>query len=137
MCLRLFASCLATCVFICRLVCSVFRLLHFISIVFISFDCFIIIMSSKGAPIKIIAGYYQGLSGWTDKIKGATKCYTYVILMLDEEKGTEKCTKVLSENYVLKAEMEDPKNAEEAMLMEYVNIDAHLTKFVRSAVFIL
>jgi hypothetical protein len=84
--------------------------------------------SNKGSPIKIIGGAHKGCTGWLDKSRETTDCYTPVIV---RHRSKEKVTKCKHENYVLVTEVKDPVNYEEAMMQQHPDMEDLLNQLVR------
>ena len=86
----------------------------------------------KGAGVKFVAGKYAGLQGWINDGENATDCYAPVIVKMKRSKGgAELATMVKHENYVLLADLGNPKNYEEAIMIQHPDIYQLLTKLVR------
>jgi hypothetical protein len=88
--------------------------------------------SSKGTPIQIVGGDHSGCSGWIDKSRHPTNCFTPVILNKKKHNRLQEIqTKVQHENYILHTELKPPTSYEDAMLQQHTDINELLNKLVR------
>jgi hypothetical protein len=88
---------------------------------------------SKGAQIKIVGGIFAPANGWIDNSRDPSAAYTPVIVTVKKGGGgkKEKSTKVLHENYVLRTELKEPTNYEEAIFDQLPDIDILMNKMVK------
>ena len=77
----------------------------------------------RGEQIKFISGVYKKKKGWLNNDKQPTQCYTYVILK--DDKGKLKGTRVKHESFVLVSQLEGPAESYEEGVFKN-NADVHL-----------